>query len=964
MHEFIKPSLTGPAREQLLLFTGLLPPRLARRATLPDVEELSQLLIENWRKLQGRAWPWRGRESTLRLLKSPDDIATLLEAGNRLLNVTSNDWNNLGRGLRLEANTLPDPEPIELYGALLRGGADSVFLRWKDEGEMSWSWPLRIALAHDSKLLHQIDPENSLHSLFKTFNYENAPMRANVLFYEGSLSTAAEMLEHAQTDSVIIFGGLDEAGVKSGRFASQISESTGAQAVVCFEPWVLDKADNLSAALIANLSHDLPIDSAVGRLSREFGIPVISWATRSFAEVTSVREQGRILARRLQELGRAPLRIATDELRSAINIDTPTPIGLEVFHIEPRAVRRVAARDLGNQIADRIDPQIGVGMVQGGLEPLEFHQESAGAKTLATLSNATAKQKDKETARQDDRHLQVRVETPGGRSIRNQARMLPAREYVAAVFIGALNPAFLGLNKPLKAPPQPDDKPLLLDVLFWEPQASPEPKIAQLSLPARGNTSVATFPFRTAENQSNFSARIAVYHRNRNLQTGLLRGRVGDEPAELQFTPDAMPLTKFVGLADRAAIDVSIIVNDTPDGEMQAYVYRDGQAAVAPVSDEKPPLSVNVDPSTDASLAGITQTLGRAITRITNEPEEYEDLTKEGSRTLLIELAQHGHALLTRLRKHSEMADLFDKADYIQIVSAHVDAFFPIEYLYDGKPPRDNATVCNGCDPEGKALLSGQCCGAYDANPSITVCPLRFWSLSKVIERHAHLPEHTRLDGKFQLRSYPLSARNRLLDPLAGAVLAASKDAATEDKDVVKKLITNLDAVLRTKSVSATNWRSWTDSVETTQPHLLVLLPHHEQEGGFDFLEIGGDKLKSVLIDKEHVRSSKDDDASPIVLLIGCQTNSAKVDLESFVPSFQDAGAVIIVSTIATILGRHAGPAATAIVQELKKQEGDPNATFGKVMLEVKRKLLAAGIPMVLGLTSYGDADWRIGGTA
>ena len=74
-----------------------------------------------------------------------------------------------------------------------------------------------------------------------------------------------------------------------------------------------------------------------------------------------------------------------------------------------------------------------------------------------------------------------------------------------------------------------------------------------------------------------------------------------------------------------------------------------------------------------------------------------------------------------------------------------------------------------------------------------------------------------------------------------------------------------------------------------------------------------------------------------------------------------DAGAVIIVSTIATILGRHAGPAAAAIVQELKAQEGNTNTTFGDVMLAVRRRLLADGIPMVLGLTSYGDADWRIG---
>ena len=109
------------------------------------------------------------------------------------------------------------------------------------------------------------------------------------------------------------------------------------------------------------------------------------------------------------------------------------------------------------------------------------------------------------------------------------------------------------------------------------------------------------------------------------------------------------------------------------------------------------------------------------------------------------------------------------------------------------------------------------------------------------------------------------------------------------------------------------------------------------------------------------MKASKDEDASPIVLLIGCETDSAKVNLENSVTAFQDNGAKIIVSTIATILGRHAGPAAATIVEEIKNHEGKADATFGDVMLKVRQRLLAKGIPMVLGLTSYGDADYRIG---
>ena len=87
---------------------------------------------------------------------------------------------------------------------------------------------------------------------------------------------------------------------------------------------------------------------------------------------------------------------------------------------------------------------------------------------------------------------------------------------------------------------------------------------------------------------------------------------------------------------------------------------------------------------------------------------------------------------------------------------------------------------------------------------------------------------------------------------------------------------------------------------------------------------------------------------------------TTRIEYESFVPAFQDAGAAIVVSTIASVLGRQAGPAAVRIVEEIAKVATEPDPTFGKAMLNARRKLLAAGTPMVLGLTSYGDADWRI----
>lgn len=963
--------LSDEVFERVILLVGLLPPSMARRQTLPVEDELRSLLVARWQGLRGRPWAWRLREGTERLIRGQGEAVRLHEAGEELLARTRDEWGMDGRGLRVEVNVADPLDPRTISEILRRAGAHSAYVRRKAEGEMAWSWPLRIGLSRTSELLAGLAPESSLQPLFQEFHYERAPMRANLLLFEASLSEVTETIVHNRyrplTDAVIVFGGVGDTDTSVWQMLSLLSEPIGAQGVFVFDALDPGRAQAATEGLLAYLSHDLPLDSAVSRLATEHGVSVLAWATRSLVEATSVREQGRILARRLRQMHEARIRLDPSTVRD-FGEGGAGHEGAMVFGPGQKGASAtwVSAQDLGAALEERLQPPREARALESsapvGPDPLRFDRESRGARTLAALAEAAATEVDADAARREARYLQARVETRAGRVVEGEASLRHSREYSACVFIGARDLTWLGLDLPLETPQPPDGNPLMLEVLFWEPTASPQPQIKRLELRPQGDCRVVRFPFRTAADQSVFSARIAVYHRNRNLQTGLLRGRVGDGPAALRFTLDAAPLPKFAGLADRAGVGASIIVNDDPSGGMQAFIYHDGEASVSSISDEEQALSVDVDVDQAGGLAKLTAALGRAITRITNDPDEYSDLSKEGSRTLLLELALHGNALLTRLRRHSQMGGHFDKVRNIQIVRAHVGAFFPIEYLYDGEAPEDDARVCSGPQAAAGALASGTCCGAYKDDPTHTICPLRFWSLSKVIERHAHLPEHTGLSGQFQLRSAGISARDRSLDPLRGAVLAASKEADTAVPDTVKNLRTDLDAALRIHPVPlASDWASWAKEIASARPTLLVLLPHHLQEGGFDHLEIGGDKRKSMQIRLEHVRSSQDPDARPIVLLIGCQTNAAKVDLEGFVPAFQDAGAVIIVSTIASVLGRQAGPAAAAIAQELKKQEGNPDATFGEVMLAVRRRLLVEGTPMVLGLTSYGDADWRIG---
>ena len=96
------------------------------------------------------------------------------------------------------------------------------------------------------------------------------------------------------------------------------------------------------------------------------------------------------------------------------------------------------------------------------------------------------------------------------------------------------------------------------------------------------------------------------------------------------------------------------------------------------------------------------------------------------------------------------------------------------------------------------------------------------------------------------------------------------------------------------------------------------------------------------------------------MLLIGCETTFAKVQFDDFVSAFRFAGAKVVVSTVATILGRHAAPAAQRLTELIDELTRAGPIRVGEVLLAARRSLLAEGMPMALGLTAYGDADWRL----
>ncbi|HEX3131660.1 MAG TPA: hypothetical protein VH394_30265 [Thermoanaerobaculia bacterium] len=510
-----------------------------------------------------------------------------------------------------------------------------------------------------------------------------------------------------------------------------------------------------------------------------------------------------------------------------------------------------------------------------------------------------------------------------------------ARTYTALVRVGLPDRAWQSVEKPFPLPEDSDPEGHRLAVLFWESQVCPEPQVRSLWLPPRGSSQPVAFTFTVPQGVGAISARITILHANRVLQTGLLQAMVGRRSQQWSFRIDAAPRRDLENLADRSPFDLALVLA--------------GETPHLTASSEDRTVALALD---DGRIGKLTEFLDGQISAIAKDSDRYAGLESPGSVELLRSLAQVGAAVHDHLQRHSRLDRLAD-ARRIHITSAKAGAFLPIEFLYRFRPPEPPAGLC----PHALAALeAGDCSGACPSDKRNTICPLGFWGLSRVIERHSHLPEDQDRIGKdFEIGAEPARGRSRL--PLSKtSLLAASSRASGERKDAVTSLLAKLKA--RGASVLATTWPEWEQHIASDLPGLLVLLPHHERRDGFEILAIGEDeRLPSVNIWDEVVRKLPDG-PYPIVLLMGCETNLTRISFDSPVSRFRDRGAALVVSTIAMILGRHASPATATLVDLLDEMSASGDRTFGEVMLRLRQKLVATQTPMALGLTAYGDADW------
>jgi len=483
-------------------------------------------------------------------------------------------------------------------------------------------------------------------------------------------------------------------------------------------------------------------------------------------------------------------------------------------------------------------------------------------------------------------------------------------------------------------------------VVLVEPHLLPAPRSVRVRQAGIAQSGPAAFHLDVPVGAASVDARLIALQGNRILHTVRLPGEVVDavgdaavpsaaDVAVVETTVTALPIGP-----DAAPVDAALLANHH-DGVPRATAVSEGDAAVVELG--------------AADVAEAVDKIRSRLGEIVERPADFSSLGDPGSVELLVFLAHHGRLLRNVLTGDFLGGRLAD-AGTLQVVSATPDAYLPLEFAYDFPAPAEDAALCPGAlDALRSPDPATRCTSPHSER---TVCPTGFWGLSRTIERHAHQPgDH--LPGGFLLRSQPTPDRGRLTP---GSILfAASERVDAVDPGTTEQLSGRLRSAGDARRVDG--WEEWRNEV-AAGPALTMLLAHTVYSDTLETygLEIGhADRCWAGDIDGRFVPPER----RPVVTaLLGCETAAAgRVSYERFPGLFRRAGAEVVFATLTEVLGRHAAPLAAALAEEIADAWRRGPVPAGEVLVRMRRRVLAAGMPAVLAIVAYGDADWLLGGT-
>jgi len=449
------------------------------------------------------------------------------------------------------------------------------------------------------------------------------------------------------------------------------------------------------------------------------------------------------------------------------------------------------------------------------------------------------------------------------------------------------------------------------------------PMTREIEVPRYGKSESARFGYELQNRRMDL--RFIVSDGARILQTARLQGEP-DDWVHFQVESIAAPVAP-----QQRQFDLALLVNDSLGGAPSLTSLTHSRIELAPLTDTE----------ADTARNEMLEILEQAVVN----PET-------PTAKVLLRLASRGKGLLEYLRKHVNGWPAH--IDRVQLTSQS-DAFFPLEYLYDGPiPPNAKQGVCSEsqtCLSQGKARPD---CPIRSA--AIQLCPMGFLGLTAVIERQTWQPGNP--PGIWLASPKEIEERDRItnVSPMLFCASDQADDFSDEPDAAGQKHVHTGEVVEALGCGRPASWAEWQKRVRSDQPSLLMLVVHIEE----DELYLGADDSLIIgAISNDHIGAAR-----PLAIAIGCSSGHGRMVGAGLPAALMTKGARVVVAAMTDVLGRYANQAALELALALRAAVS-PSSTgvvsIGELMASLRRKLLAADIALGLALVAYGDADIALG---
>lgn len=463
-----------------------------------------------------------------------------------------------------------------------------------------------------------------------------------------------------------------------------------------------------------------------------------------------------------------------------------------------------------------------------------------------------------------------------------------------------------------------DDKVLEVHLL----ERGQEPVTQKIKVSRLGESTSANFPYEVFPG-GKVDLRFIVSEGVRIIQTARMRGMPG---GEIEYFIESMP----TAVGEQAKpFEVALLVNDSLGGAPSATVLTEQGIFLSSLDRGE------VEAARD-DFRGTIQV-------IVSNP----DIEMGGT---LLRLASKGRVLLEALKERVDGWP--ERLERVQLMTQD-DAYFPLEYLYEGEIPENKrAQPCPSC---GDCLGIGRAKNPCKIREDLEyLCPMGFIGVSAFIERRTW-DRRTKVPVWMGLPK-SLDERNRI-ENLVSVVFAASEQADKFDDAEIPAgcLPVRIGDVEKQLGQSLPTWKDWKLAVEQKNPSLLVLVAHVQD----DALNIGKDDGVMIgAIGRQHVGEGE-----PLVIAIGCNSAISGVAKATLPAILMRHGAKVVVAALTEVLGRYSNEAALFLADRFQDAARAPfPRAIGEFMGQLRREFLARGNALGLVLVAFGDADVVLGG--